>query len=114
VTPFGGEGVNLAFQDALKLSNAIIDTRKETEEFSLDARILAFEEDMFARGHKAQVLTEGMKQDMLFTKGAPRSSIGRWLLRKVDYGLPNSIEPVVYPLIAAAIHSFFFFYKLFV
>jgi 2-polyprenyl-6-methoxyphenol hydroxylase-like FAD-dependent oxidoreductase len=114
ITPFGGEGVNLAFQDALRLSNTIIDAETADIELSLDARVSAFEEDMFVRGQKAQSMTEGMMRAMLFTEGAPRSSIATWILKKVEYDLSPSISPVVYPLLAGATHSFFFLYKLFV
>jgi len=109
MTPFGGEGVNLAFEDALKLANAIIDGSKGGDAV-LDPRISAFEKDMFVRARKAQELTDGMMKDMFFTEGAPRSSIARWASRKVKYSLPSYISPVVTPLI----YSFFFFYKLFV
>lgn len=114
MTPFGGEGVNLAFQDSLKLANAIIDATNLGLESSLDSKILAFEKNMFYRAHAAQIMTDGMKNDMFFTAGAPRSTIGSWVLKKINYGLPRSIRPFVYPFVAAVTHMYFFFYKLFV
>lgn len=115
MTPFGGEGVNLALQDALRLANTIIDFKTAGSELSLDTRISAFEEDMFVRGQKAQTMTEKMMQAMLFTAGAPRSSVATWILAKVAYGFSSSVvAPVVYPLLAAVTHSFFFVYKFFV
>lgn len=56
MTPFGGEGVNLAFEDALRLSKSIIDAAMEGSAHSLDTKIKAFEEDMFTRAHKASTL----------------------------------------------------------
>lgn len=114
MTPFGGEGVNLAFQDALRLATTIIEAAKAEAELHLDTRISGFEEDMFIRARKAQAMTEGMMQAMLFTEGAPSSSIGTWILKKVEYNLPSSVSPIAYPLIAAVTHGFFFAYKLFV
>lgn len=58
MTPFGGEGVNLAFVDALKLSSAIIDAAKRKEGNALDVGIRAFEKDMFARARKVGAMTE--------------------------------------------------------
>jgi 2-polyprenyl-6-methoxyphenol hydroxylase-like FAD-dependent oxidoreductase len=114
MTPFGGEGVNLAFQDALELGNSVIDAAKEGQQSTLDTKISAYEDDMFARALKAQVMSHGMMQDMLFTEGAPRSTIARWMLRKVKYSLPTPIGPLIYPIVAAGMHSAFFLYKLFV
>lgn len=114
MTPFGGEGVNLAFQDSLSLGNAIIDAAKEGKESSLDARIREYEEDMFERALKAQKMSDARKHDMLFTPGAPRTSIVRWLLRKVEYNLPSYSRRFIYPLMSAGLNIFFFFYKFFV
>lgn len=113
MTPFGGEGVNLALEDARRLANAIIDAAEGSSGF-LDLKIHAFEEDMFARARKAQTMTEGMMIDMYFTPGAPRSSIASWTLKKARYYLPPSIEVIAYPFVAALMHTFFFIYKLFV
>jgi 2-polyprenyl-6-methoxyphenol hydroxylase-like FAD-dependent oxidoreductase len=114
MTPFGGEGVNLAFEDALRLSRSIIDASEEGSVHSLDTKIKASEEDMFTRARKAQVMTEGMMKDMLFTPGAPRTTIASWILRKTRYYLSPSLEPFAYPIVAALVHTIFFVYKLFV
>jgi 2-polyprenyl-6-methoxyphenol hydroxylase-like FAD-dependent oxidoreductase len=111
MTPFAGLGVNIAFEDAMKLADAIVAAFKEGTEAALDTRIKAFEEDMFVRGEKAEQMTEGMMRDMFFTEGAPRSIIGQWTVKKVTYEIPPWIKPFVYPFVAALIHISFFWKK---
>ncbi|KAI9842708.1 MAG: hypothetical protein M1837_006993 [Sclerophora amabilis] len=122
MTPFAGEGVNLAFEDARKLAHAIIiiissagassqDGAGGTEALAaaaLAANIKAYEEDMFQRATSAQQLTYGMMQDTLFTAGAPRTVIESWILRVARH----AIHPVLYPFVAAAVYVFYFFFKL--
>ncbi|OCL06823.1 FAD/NAD(P)-binding domain-containing protein [Glonium stellatum] len=110
MTPFAGIGVNVAFEDAMKLARAIIDASKDTRENALAVKITAYEEEMFERAKKAQQLTYGAMRDMLFTKGAPRSSIASWCTRMVTQNIPT----VLYPLAFSGIHIFYFFYKMFV
>ena len=56
MTPFAGEGVNLAFMDCMKLAQAILSSAADatadaaTNTALLDKNVRAFEEDMFARG----------------------------------------------------------------
>ena len=78
MTPFAGIGVNLAFEDAMKLAHAIIDASKGTRDDALAVNIAEYEEEMFRRAKKAQQLTNGAMQDMMFTKDALRSSIESW------------------------------------
>ncbi|KAH7400452.1 hypothetical protein BKA64DRAFT_671875 [Cadophora sp. MPI-SDFR-AT-0126] len=105
MTPFAGEGVNLAFDDAMKLSRAITDGVDRGGE-KLDANIQAFEEDMFIRAGHAQSMTHGMMGDMFFTEGAPRSSMQSWLVRRVSFDMrENWWAPIVYPFLCAAFYG---------
>ncbi|KAK6581819.1 hypothetical protein PZA11_005516 [Diplocarpon coronariae] len=82
MTPFAGEGVNLALEDAVKLSRAVL---AGIQHGKFDEGLRGYEDDLFQRAVKAQQMTNGMMGDMFFTAGAPRSSMQSWLLRRVEY-----------------------------
>ena len=110
MAPFAGMGVNEALTDALVLSRAIISIGNQGDSAkSLDAAVLEFENEMYNRTSKAQQTTEGMMNDMFFTKGAPRTSIESWLCRAVK----SQLSPFLYPFAATAIYVGYFFWKLF-
>ncbi|PIB00703.1 Tetracycline resistance protein from transposon Tn4351/Tn4400 [Cercospora beticola] len=96
-TPFAGEGVDLAFQDAMKLAAAIKASHSSQE---LDRKVEAFERDMFQRATETQQLTYDMMTAMFFTPGAPREGIERYILRAVrgELGpwITTLLTPVVY------------------
>ena len=78
-SPFAGEGVNIAMEDALKLSQALITAVKNP--VSLDSHIAAFEQNMFLRGAAVAQKSRDNMVDMLFTPGAPGSVIDRFVRR---------------------------------
>lgn len=78
-SPFAGEGVNIAMEDALKLSQALIAALKNPS--SLESQITAFEQDMFLRGAAAAQKSRDNMVDMLFTPGAPGTVIDRFARR---------------------------------
>lgn len=78
-SPFSGQGVNIAMEDALKLSQALIAGVKNPS--SLDSHITAFEQDMFLRGAAVAQLSRANMEDILFTPGAPGSIIDRFTRR---------------------------------
>lgn len=80
-SPFGGQGVNIALEDALKLSQALIAAVKNLS--SLDSHITAFEQDMFLRGAAVAQISQDNMLDMLFTPGAPGSIIDRFARRSM-------------------------------
>lgn len=110
MTPFAGEGVNLAFEDAMMLAQAILGAEDTN---SLDTNIRLYEQDMTKRATKAQAMTIGMKEDMLFTEGAPKTSIESWLLRRFHFEITGFFAPILYPMVVIATYTFFFFQKLF-
>ena len=113
MTPFAGEGVNLAFDDAMRLSKAIIEGVEEGGEV-VDQNIRVFEEDMFVRAGHAQRMTHGMMGDMFFTEGAPRSSMQSWLVRRVAFDMKeNWWAQIVYPFLWAAFYGGYAVLRLF-
>lgn len=116
MTPFAGEGVNLALEDAVKLSRAIVqglkddDDNNSNDNDALDASIAAYEEDMFRRATRTQQLTYDSMQRMLFAEGAPRSTIASIVAEMGAANAPGWLRP----LVTASIHSFYFFYNMFV
>lgn len=111
MTPFAGIGVNTAFFDALELSRQIIAHATSSQSTtSLDEHVIAYERVMFAHAHDAQRLTEGSKNDMLFTPGAPRTSIESWVLRHAKSGMPGWSHGVV----TLSVYAGYWVYKWFV
>ncbi|EMC99198.1 hypothetical protein BAUCODRAFT_31532 [Baudoinia panamericana UAMH 10762] len=103
MTPFAGEGVNLAFADTLDLSRAILSAASllETDSISelLDSNVQAFEVEMFVRSAKTQQTTYNSLQMMFLTPGSPRFGIEGYLLNilKDEIGLGIWIAtPLVY------------------
>jgi len=104
MTPFAGEGVNLAFADSLKLSQAIISAASSHENSDpaaqLDKEVRAFELDMFARAKETQQLTADMMELMFLVPGAPRTCIEKYIIRAVGFEmgwfLTKLFTPAVY------------------
>lgn len=81
-TPFGGEGVNVAMEDAFLLSRAVIAAAQDPEPLqALPDQIKAFEEDMFRRGAAVQEFARENMLDMYFTPGAPATTVDRYVKR---------------------------------
>jgi 2-polyprenyl-6-methoxyphenol hydroxylase-like FAD-dependent oxidoreductase len=110
MSPFSGIGVNTAFHDALLLSRQIIDFAESGSLGDLDNYIVNYEREMFVHAHRAQKHTEGSMNDMLFTPGAPRTSIESWLLRHAKEDIPTWS----YPFLKILVYVGFWFYKWFV
>ena len=110
MTPFSGIGVNTAFYDAMLLAEQIVSFSKSARPDCFDEHIVAYEKKMFEHAHKAQKHTEGSMNDMLFTPGAPRTSIESWILRHMKEGTPAWSHP----FLTAVVYAGFWVYKLFV
>ena len=109
MTPFGGEGVNLALQDAMKLAHTIIETSKDGGDSEvLRLKVKTFEQDMFVRATRMQRMSDGRMRDMMFTPGAPRSILETWIMKKVQIDM----HPLLVPLVAAGVYLYYFFYRL--
>ena len=100
-TPFAGEGVNIAMEDALLLYRAIIAASKDFANAdnpdptqTLPTRIKAFEEDMFHRGAIVHEMSRANMLDMYFTPGAPASSIDRYVKRAISTSWIGALLPL--------------------
>lgn len=112
MSPFSGIGVNTALYDALLLSRQVIafNESKQTDSFGFDDFIVKYEDEMLENAHKAQAHSEGSMRDMMFTPGAPRTTIESYLLRHVNAELPAWSHP----LTKAVVHPVYWVYKCFV
>ncbi|KAF7549341.1 hypothetical protein G7046_g8375 [Stylonectria norvegica] len=86
MTPYAGEGVNQALEDAMLLARAI--NGAGDDEAALDKAVRHFEEAMFVRVSKVQELAQGLLQDWMFTPGAPGSVMAKAMSRHVNHRLP--------------------------
>lgn len=128
MTPFAGEGVNLAFEDAMKLAYAIVRASQEDAEGSRDqlhAKVKAFEEDMFRRAKKTQQMTWKSLELMYLTPGAPRSTVEPFIVGTsnkyhttvvyADYRTAmagDELPGFLTPVLAVIVYIYFFFFKL--
>ncbi|RTE83309.1 hypothetical protein BHE90_002174 [Fusarium euwallaceae] len=103
MTPYAGEGVNQALDDASLLAKAIIGAANKDDE-TLDKAIQEFEETMFARVGPVQKLTAELMQDWMMTPGAPQSVMAVSMSRHVRHQLPWVLQP----LGVAAVHGYYF------
>lgn len=112
MTPFSGIGVNTAFHDAILLSQEIVAyaANPENASHTLDDHISTYESKMFAIAHDGMRHTEGSMNDMLFTAGAPRTTIESWFLRHAKEELPKWSHP----LVTAVVYAGYWVYKWFV
>lgn len=105
MTPFAGEGVNLAMADAMRLADAIIKTQKSgSDKASLTVNVTAYEEDMFARATVTQQLTYDMMQAIFYKQ----STIETWIITAAGHGLPWFLMP----FFKAAVYAYFWYFRL--
>ena len=107
MTPFAGEGVNLAMTDAVILARRIHEAEMAGKEF-LTEKVKLFEEDMFKRAPIIQELTRANMEDMYFTEGTPRTVIERWICRMASKELNSFLMFFLRPLV----YIYFFYFKL--
>lgn len=107
MTPFVGEGVNAALRDALDLANCIIEALRKGKDV-LEG-IEKAEDEMMRRVTKAQLKNEDMKNLMMFSKGAPRKVIEKYILR----ALADDLNRVLLAIAKVVVYSYFFCFKAF-
>ena len=88
MTPFAGEGVNLAMTDALELAEALEASRKFQDSDSVDKAVKGFEEHMLSRAGIMAEVTKGNMEDMLFTSGANPETVPRFVRRALVGQIP--------------------------
>ncbi|KAL6413948.1 tetracycline resistance protein from transposon [Ilyonectria robusta] len=103
MTPYAGEGVNQALEDAMLLARTINEARSKTTD-ELDKEIVEFENTMLTRVTKVQALAYGLLQDWMFTPGAPKSVMAKSMSRHVRHRLPW----VLHPLGTATVYGYYF------
>lgn len=69
-TPFSGEGVNKAMQDAMVLAELIVKSQDAKEDLTLNQAVILFEQSLFVRSERLQRKTMLNKQNV-FGPGAP-------------------------------------------
>lgn len=88
MTPFAGEGVNLAFEDSMKLGEAILaaasSSSTQNPQQVLDEKVADFEQDMFRRAKITQQLTYDMMTIGFRTPGFPRNGLEKFMLRAME------------------------------
>jgi 2-polyprenyl-6-methoxyphenol hydroxylase-like FAD-dependent oxidoreductase len=109
MTPFAGEGVNLAMTDAMRLSAAIRKAVKLGTLPALTEEVKAFEEDMFVRATQFQKQTYTMMSLMYLTPGAPDATIEKWIVAAATDSLPF----LLVPLFTGVVYTYFWFWRLF-
>ncbi|KAL8871331.1 MAG: hypothetical protein Q9174_002812 [Haloplaca sp. 1 TL-2023] len=80
MSPFAGEGVNLAMADAMDLAHALEEGMRDGD---WHVRVKGFEERMFERAGPIQRLSQAQMEAMFFNAGVPRTQIAGWLQRAI-------------------------------
>lgn len=104
MTPFAGEGVNLAFEDSMKLADAILSASRAT----LNQNVASFEADMFKRATATQQMTYDMLAAMYLTPGAPRQGIEKYIITAIG----SEMGPLMITLLTPVVYAWFFVFKL--
>ncbi|EKG19782.1 Monooxygenase FAD-binding protein [Macrophomina phaseolina MS6] len=109
MTPFVGEGVNAALKDAMELADAIAAALKRGwSRHVLAEETRRYEDGMFRRIHKVQKRTEDMMKLMLFTEGAPRTVMHRWIVRSMS----DELSALKLLLVRLAVCIYYFLFTL--
>lgn len=87
MTPFAGEGVNLAMADALKLAEKLEASQKSSKSNAWDKAVKDFEEEMFSRAAIFAEVTRGNMEDMYNFSASPET-IPRWVRRALIGEMP--------------------------
>jgi len=107
MSPFAGEGVNLAMADALKLAQMLTASRKSEKDDAMDKAIKSFEEEMFSRAGIIAGVSKKNMEDMLFTSGANPSTVTRFVRRILIGHIPWLEWLVPMWLVKLALRLFF-------
>ena len=96
MTPFAGEGVNLAMTDAMKLAKAIENAAKVGTTEALNCEVKAYEEDMFRRAKSIQQQTYDMMSHSLLDQGSLDKNIEQYITTAAGHQLPLILKPVLW------------------
>lgn len=90
MTPFAGEGVNLAMVDAVDLSKAIVRASTKSETTELFDAIKGFEETMRARSHEKMEET-WQNLELFFKPDAPKEFVQHFEEMMASHGPPPEV-----------------------
>lgn len=109
MTPFAGEGVNVALDDARKLAAIILAhaANKSHTPAQFDTAIRGYETEMYARTVKVAKLTNDLLTAWFFTPGAPESVVASVMATHMRFHMPALVAPFA----TAAVHAYYFVYK---
>lgn len=119
MTPFAGEGVNVAMTDAMRLADALIDACNsaaalniaeddhQAKQSILSKEVRNFETEMFSRATKVQEYTYYSMNLMFFTPHAPDSVIERWVYSHAKDHFPWFVAP----LLKTAVWGYYFLFR---
>ncbi|KAK8195940.1 hypothetical protein M8818_007091 [Zalaria obscura] len=107
MTPFAGEGVNLALADSVALADAIIAACNSSDPDALDKEVAKFEREMVERSTPVQQLTYDAMTLKYFTPGAPETTIEKYVCLMVGDQLPWFLRPVF----SVAVYGYFGWFK---
>ncbi|OAA57650.1 tetracycline resistance protein from transposon [Niveomyces insectorum RCEF 264] len=117
MTPYAGEGVNVALDDARKLAATILAAAAATatkgppshasSHDALDAAVAAFEKEMWTRTVRVTKLTEDLMKAWFFTPGAPHTVIASTIAMHARFRMPALVQP----LMTALVHAYYFVHK---
>ncbi|KAI0013230.1 hypothetical protein F4779DRAFT_442358 [Xylariaceae sp. FL0662B] len=102
MTPFSGEGVNVAFDDARKLAAAIAGAvGKGGKSDDLDKQVHAFEKGMFPRMEVYQQRTDEITRLWLFTEGDLTTIVPKVVIahRLMKLAMPSVLVPLASGLV---------------
>ncbi|KAI4122586.1 MAG: hypothetical protein LQ338_005727 [Usnochroma carphineum] len=88
MTPFAGEGVNLAMIDALDISNAVAAAATSDD---LDEAIRVYEQEMFERSHRSMKET-WHNLELMFMEDAPKSYVKEFEEMMAQFHGPSGEE----------------------
>jgi 2-polyprenyl-6-methoxyphenol hydroxylase-like FAD-dependent oxidoreductase len=94
MTPFAGEGVNLAMTDATKLAQFIGKAAETGTKDALAKEIKAYEEDMFKRAKVVQQMTYDMMSASLLEEGGLDKNIEKYVTTAVGNEMPSALKPL--------------------
>ncbi|KAK4228293.1 putative tetracycline resistance protein from transposon protein [Podospora fimiseda] len=106
MTLYAGEGVNVAFEDSMRLAQGIVDAVRGNGGGRvlvdvLDNAVREYEGEMWVRAEKAARLTDELTKLWMFTPGTPGSVIAKTTALHVNFHTP----PIMQPFATVGVHA---------
>ncbi|KAK4186116.1 monooxygenase asqM [Podospora australis] len=114
MTPYAGEGVNVALEDAMRLARGIVDAVRGTGESGigladvLDNAVREYEGEMWKRAEKVARLTDELTRLWMFTPNTPGSVLAKTTALHVRFHTPA----VMHPIATAGVYAMVWYKKL--